>query len=164
MWWTSKKCIKKWCMCRALVLLIKPMVFWCSHFCGFLSFLILFALQKDEAVIPSHHQVNCNCCQHDSGHTTNNNDSDKKVLWLLCFHWCLRPSTFHIFALQVRNKHFLLEFGQRVFLTKKGSCLTALWPIWFLWEVKEPTPRFKIGRGCRPRWCGQPFLGWVAYL
>ena len=152
-------------MCRALVLLIKPMVFWCFHFCGFLSFQILFALQKDEAVIPSHHQVNCNCCQHDSSHTTNNNDSDKEVLWLLCFHWCLRPSTFHIFALQVINKHFLLEFEQRVFLMKRvlsHSTLTYL--VLVRSKRTHSTVQIKIGRDRRPQWCGQPLLGWVAYL
>ena len=128
------------------------------HCHGFLSFLVLFALQKDEAVIPSHHQVNSDCCQHDSGHTTNNNDSDKEILWLLCFHWCLRLSTFHIFALQVIKKHFQLEFAERAFLTKKGFSLTALWLIWFLWEVEEPTPRFKISRG------GVAKLSWVGWV
>ena len=46
------------------------------------------------------------------------------------------------------------------------SRLTALALIWFLWDVKEPTPLFEKSRGRRPRWCGQPshiihILGWV---
>ena len=46
------------------------------------------------------------------------------------------------------------------------SRLTALALIWFLWDVKEPTPLFEKSKGCRPRWCGQPshiihILGWV---
>ena len=41
------------------------------------------------------------------------------------------------------------------------SRLTALSFIWFLCEVKEPTPLFEKSGGSRRRWCGQPFLGWV---
>ena len=45
------------------------------------------------------------------------------------------------------------------------SGLTALSLIWFLWDVKEPTPLEK-SRGRRPRWCGQLShiihnMGWV---
>ena len=36
------------------------------------------------------------------------------------------------------------------------SCLTALTLIWFLRDVKEPTPLFEKSRGRRPRWRGQP--------
>ena len=36
--------------------------------------------------------------------------------------------------------------------------------IWFLWDVKEPTPPFEKNRECTPRWRGQPFLGWVRDL
>lgn len=108
--WTSRKCTKQCDACAELLFSsYNQLFFWHFNCHGLLSFLVLFALQKDEAVIPSHHQVNCNCCQHDSGHTTNNYDSDKEILWLLCLHWRLRRSTFHIFVLQVINKHFLLE-------------------------------------------------------
>ena len=44
------------------------------------------------------------------------------------------------------------------------SRLTALSLIWFLWDVKEPTPLFDKSRGHRPWWCGQPLLGWVGNL
>ena len=38
--------------------------------------------------------------------------------------------------------------------------------VWFLWDVKEPTPLFEKSRGRRPRCCGQPshiihIMGWV---
>ena len=165
MQWMSRKCTKQRDACAELLFCSKnQLFFWRFRCCGFLSFLVPFALQKDEPVIPSHHQVNCNCCQHNSGHTTNNNDSDKEILWLLCFHWRLRPSTFHIFALQVIKKHFPLEFGHRVFWPK-GSCLTALWLIWFLWEVKEPTARFKLKKvgAVDPSGVGNHSLaGWAA--
>ena len=36
--------------------------------------------------------------------------------------------------------------------------------IWFLWDVKEPTPPFEKNRECTPRWNGQPFLVWVRDL
>lgn len=142
------------------------MFFWRFRCCGFLSFLVPFALQKDEAVIPSHHQVNCNCCQHNSGHTTNNNDSDKEILWLLCFHWRLRPSTFHIFALQVIKKHFPLEFGHRVFLTKRVlSHSTLTYMVLVRGKRTHSTVQIKKGRGPRPQWLGSvvwvttPWLG-----
>ena len=43
--------------------------------------------------------------------------------------------------------------------------LTALSLIWFLWDVKEPTPLEK-SRGRRPQWCSQlshiiHIIGWV---
>ena len=40
----------------------------------------------------------------------------------------------------------------------RRSRLTALSLVWFLWDIKEPTPLFEKSRGRRPRWCGQPFL------
>ena len=48
----------------------------------------------------------------------------------------------------------------------RGSRLTALALIWFLWFVKEPTPLFEKSRGRRPPGCGQPshiihILGWT---
>ena len=53
----------------------------------------------------------------------------------------------------------------RISRTKnRRSRLTALSLIWFLWDIKEPTPLFEKSRGRRPRWRGQPFLGWVGYL
>ena len=41
-------------------------------------------------------------------------------------------------------------------MKNRRSRLTALTLIWFLWDVKEPTPLFEKSRGRRPRWCGQP--------
>ena len=41
---------------------------------------------------------------------------------------------------------------------------TALSLIWFLWDVKEPTPLWEKSSERRPWGCGQPFLGWVGYL
>ena len=32
--------------------------------------------------------------------------------------------------------------------------LTALTLLWFLWDIKEPTPLFQKVGGHRPRWCG----------
>ena len=53
----------------------------------------------------------------------------------------------------------------RISATKnRRARLTALTLIWFSWDVKEPTPLFEKSRGRRPRWRGQPFLGWVGYL
>ena len=49
----------------------------------------------------------------------------------------------------------------------RRSRLTALSLIWFLWDVKEPTPLFEKSRGRRRRWRGQPshiisiMGGWV---
>ena len=44
---------------------------------------------------------------------------------------------------------------------------TALSLIQFPWDLREPTPLFEKSRGlrlrCMPRWCGQPFLGWVGF-
>ena len=39
------------------------------------------------------------------------------------------------------------------------SRLTALSFIWFLWDVKEPTPLFEKSGGRGPWWCGQPLQG-----
>ena len=55
--------------------------------------------------------------------------------------------------------------SSRIRTKNRMSRLTALSLTWFLWDVKGLTPLFeKNGRGCRPRWCGQSFLGWVGYL
>ena len=52
---------------------------------------------------------------------------------------------------------------------KRSSRLRALTLIWFLWDVKEPTPLFEKSRGRRPRCCGQPslitsFSSWVGWV
>ena len=39
---------------------------------------------------------------------------------------------------------------------QRRSRLTALTLIWFLQDVKKPTPLFEKSRGRRPRRCGQP--------
>ena len=44
-----------------------------------------------------------------------------------------------------------------------GSRLTTLSLVWFLRDVKEPTPLFEKTRGRTPQWFGQAFLGWVGY-
>ena len=54
-------------------------------------------------------------------------------------------------------------------MKNRRSRLTALTLIWFLWDVKEPTPLFEQSRGCRPRCCGQPSLitsvtSWVGWV
>ena len=52
--------------------------------------------------------------------------------------------------------------SSRIRTKNRRSCLTALSLIWFLWDVKEPTPLFQKRRGRRPQnWCGQTFLGLV---
>ena len=46
---------------------------------------------------------------------------------------------------------------------------SALALIWFLWDVKEPTPLFEKSRGRRPRCCCQPshitsFTSWFGWV
>ena len=54
---------------------------------------------------------------------------------------------------------------RKVLPLKRRSCLIAISLSWFLWDVKElNAPLFEKSRERRPRWCGQPFLGWVDYL
>ena len=56
--------------------------------------------------------------------------------------------------------------SSRIRTKNRRSRLTALSLIWFLWDVKEPTPLFEKSRGRTRRWCGQPshsirIMGWV---
>ena len=50
-----------WCTCRAVLLLIKPSIFWsyhCCHHCGFLSSLIFSLLQTDRVADYTIEQIN----------------------------------------------------------------------------------------------------------
>ena len=59
--------------------------------------------------------------------------------------------------------------SSRIRTKNRRSRLTALTLMWFLWDVKEPTPLFEKSRGRRPRCCGKPshitsitpWVGWV---
>ena len=67
----------------------------------------------------------------------------------LCNDTCKRLDVLVFSAMRTKNHRFRL---------------IALLLIWFLWDVKGPKPLFEKSRGRRPRWWGQPFLGWVGYL
>ena len=74
----------------------------------------------------------------------------KLVTWMLsCYHAICQSS-------RIRTKN-------------RRSRLTVLTLMWFLWDVKEPTPLLEKSRGRRPRCCGKPshitsitpWVGWV---
>ena len=50
----------------------------------------------------------------------------------------------------------LLIHSPRTRTKNRRFRLIALSLIWFLWDVKEPTPLFEKSRGRGPRWCVQP--------
>ena len=61
--------------------------------------------------------------------------------------------------------------SSRIRTKNRRSRLTALTLMWFLWDVKEPTPLLEKSRGRRPRCCRKPshitsitpWVGWVHY-
>ena len=60
-------------------------------------------------------------------------------------------------------------WSSRTRTKNRRSRLTAITIIWFLWDIKEPTPLFEKSRGRRPRCCGQPthitsFTSWVGWV
>ena len=62
------------------------------------------------------------------------------------------------FAMTSANSQTLSR-SSRKRTKNRRSRLTALLLIWFLWDVKEPTPLFEKSRKRRPRWCTQTFFG-----
>ena len=77
------------------------------------------------------------------------------------------PSEGELFSHVNENSSDRFTFPIRT--KNRRSRLTALTLVWFLWDVKEPTPLFEKCRGRRPQCCGQPslitsFTSWVGWV
>ena len=95
------------------------------------------------------------------------NDNVITAAWLAQLGECQSAGKTNTQGLQITENKVLplLWHLQTVTLSTLVSQYFSL--IWFLLDVKEPTPLFKKSKGVlknRPWWCGQPFLSGVGYL
>ena len=92
-------------------------------------------------------------------------------LWTVVMPLCRTATTrrYHKLVTWMLSCYHAICQSSRIRTKNRRSRLTALTLIWFLWDVKEPTPLFKKSRGRRPRCCGQPshitsFTSWVGWV